>query len=392
MQANLCLTSKSKKSWVNSVRSESKCSQYPMLELYFKNCKDNPVTVSSQAVLIFLPDYEKDLIKMLGSFLMYGSVAGEKKKLRQLLSLLTDLGVSGELEISKLEEKSPDKSKSKKSKKFFCRTCNAGFPYIGNLKNHIATSHNNPEKLKKFYVKLNTKGFKCQLCPELYLAKSTTGIDSHIARVHDKLAEDIVTHKEDHASVEELLGDNEVKEDKSKSIEEELDSKNTCDENRLNPTEAGKKYENPLYDQNMDNVDDEPNSDVNTKVVNESDGSAVNDGMIELERGEKEEPVPKLKADMSSEKDCGFNCDNDGAAKDSIDEYEDDKLEDLETRDLVIDEYAVHVEKRQNEDGVMEEVENSRHKVVNSLEVRDGNKIPDRLRRLRGLSINVFRN
>ena len=189
-----------------------------------------------------------------------------------------------------------------------------------------------------------------------------------------------------------MLGDNEVKEDKSKSIEEELDSKNTCDENRLNPTEAGKKYENPLYDQNMDNVDDEPNSDVNTKVVNESDGSAVNDGMIELERGEKEEPVPKLKADMSSEKDCGFNCDNDGAAKDSIDEYEDDKLEDLETRDLVIDEYAVHVEKRQNEDGVMEEVENSRHKVVNSLEVRDGNKIPDRLRRLRGLSINVFRN
>ena len=256
----------------------------------------------------------------------------------------------------------------------------------------ICTSHNNPEKLKKFYVKLNTKGFKCQLCPELYLAKSTTGIDSHIARVHDKLAEDIVTHKEDHASVEELLGDNEVKEDKSKSIEEELDSKNTCDENRLNPTEAGKKYENPLYDQNMDNVDDEPNSDVNTKVVNESDGSAVNDGMIELERGEKEEPVPKLKADMSSEKDCGFNCDNDGAAKDSIDEYEDDKLEDLETRDLVIDEYAVHVEKRQNEDGVMEEVENSRHEVVNSLEVRDGNKIPDRLRRLRGLSINVFRN
>ena len=75
-----------------------------MIEVYFKNCQGKPVTVSSQAVLIFLPnmltmvpdyvfflkrfkfsfpDYNKDVIKMLGSFLMYGSVAGEKKNLRE---------------------------------------------------------------------------------------------------------------------------------------------------------------------------------------------------------------------------------------------------------------------------------------------------------------------
>ena len=138
-----------------------------------------------------------------------------------------------------------------------------------------------------------------------------------------------------------------------------------------------------------------------SRTLSDSDGSAVDDGMIELEGGESEETVPKVKADMSSDKECGFKGGNEEAARDSVDVYEKDKVENLETGDLVIDlndEYAEEVEesrgveekKRQNEDMLMEEVEKSSQK-VNGLKVRDRNKIPEWLRRLSGLLINVFR-